>query len=689
MNKYELLELFREWRENGENEKIVETVQALPDSALDDEILNWLAEAYIDIGEYKQAIAVLESQRDRLEDDYKWHFRMGLALYRATGDEECEEDDDLRRNILEHAKVALARGMNMNPPESALETADRYMEQIENDLEELRGEDDELEENGENNGDIELYEEDELDAIEDHIREYFGDFPTVFHEIVSPDIHCDICIVPPSEQRNYYILLTMGMGAHIMNVPDELADEEYGRAELLICLPPDWKVGENSEEWFWPISLLKNLARLPINCDTWLGWGHSVDHQQPFAETTELCGSLLIYPENVEDGAEICTLPNGDNVNFFEIVPIYREEMDFKIDNDTKALLEKMQGVNHVVDINRPNTMEGYRSQKRAPVDSAADHSKKIADKKLPLDPINGCNHIAVFMRWCIEHDLVAPEFYRDCPDIIEGVKSGKDTDIREFILSFFGGDLEIYQLNFLGAGFAHYYYNWDRSDAEHFYPADVDDYAEHYFGTEKYNCEEFQDEAYMFVPFDEEYYQGMSMYIERAFLEFYPGFAEYQHKCSMKTFGEVAEALNIKGDVPRHYEQIAQNYRIAAKEAKIKGFSPLIMVIDSGGAVSSQEELTEILEDSLNPFLEAIAIANIPSHDLMKWVEKNFDRASPAILPGSEYIAELQARTEKQFGHTPAVFTYSDERSTLFMPLKDGQYVRFTGRGIESAEEE
>lgn len=195
MSKKQLIKLFEAWREEGEHEKIIEAILALPDSALDDDILNLLAEEYIETDEYKKAIAVLESQRQRLENDYKWQFRMGLALYHASSDEECEDDDSLRRNILERARVALARGMNMNPPESALETADEYMERIENELDELRGDDGE-DEDEETYDDVELYDEEELDAIEEHIREYYGDFPTVFHEIVSPDIHCDICIVP-------------------------------------------------------------------------------------------------------------------------------------------------------------------------------------------------------------------------------------------------------------------------------------------------------------------------------------------------------------------------------------------------------------------------------------------------------------------------------------------------------------
>lgn len=60
----------------------------------------------------------------------------------------------------------------------------------------------------------------------------------------------------------------MGMGAHRMNVPEELADQKLERAELLIALPPDWKLDHDSlqkEAWYWPVRLLKALARLPAS----------------------------------------------------------------------------------------------------------------------------------------------------------------------------------------------------------------------------------------------------------------------------------------------------------------------------------------------------------------------------------------------------------------------------------------
>ncbi len=73
-----------------------------------------------------------------------------------------------------------------------------------------------------------------LDRYEAFISEQFGEYEQVFHEIVSPDIHLDIIIVPPTEKNNYYKLITMGMGAYGMNVPDNLREYQLERAELVL-----------------------------------------------------------------------------------------------------------------------------------------------------------------------------------------------------------------------------------------------------------------------------------------------------------------------------------------------------------------------------------------------------------------------------------------------------------------------
>ena len=672
MNKDELIRHFRKWRDDDENEKIIAAVMALPQNSVDDEILSWLAQAYIDKEEYKRAIAVLESTKDRMDGDYKWQFMMGLALLRAADDDECEDDDELRRNILERAKVCLARGMNMNPPEDVLDSADRFMEEIEGLLDEINGSPEE-----DYDDDVEAYDDDELDALEEHIKDNYGDFPTVFHEITSRDLVLDIACIPPSKERNFFTLVTMGMGAHLMNIPDALSADENARAELLICLPPDWKLGENDENWFWPIALLKDLAKLPLNTDSWLGWGHSVDHQNFLAPNNGFCGSLLLYPEGVPDDAEYCVLPNGDRVNFFEVIPLYREEMEFKIANDTKALLERMKNVSHVVDINRPNCCEGFQDEsKPRPIDSARMHGDKITDKNLPLDLKNGCNHLAIFLRWCVEHDLTAPEFYDHFPEIIDNVKNGAQTDLREFIINCWGGYLELFLFSYMGACFTDYYYNWDRRDPEHFYPSDVDKYAESYFGTEKYNSEEFQDEAYLFVPFDEEYYKGLSKYIDRAFDDFLKDFSEYRHDEDLKTVNAAKEALGAGVVLPKHGE-FAYDFKNIAYMAKASGMKAVPILIDTNGDMQTQEDVEDMLNDAVQPFLVTTAIAKFPEN-AAEWAAENFAVQKFSLIPTSERITELQNALKKELGAIPAIFTFTDEHAVLLLPDQNGNYIRF-----------
>ena len=141
-----------------------------------------------------------------------------------------------------------------------------------------------------------LYTDKELDLYEKYIEETFGHFHEVFHEIVSTDIHLDIIIVPPTDKRPYYKLITMGMGAYRMNVPDKWREYELERAELVLYLPSTWNINSSQEEDYWPIRQLKILARLPIECHTWLGYGHTVSSDEdntPYASNTQFCSMML------------------------------------------------------------------------------------------------------------------------------------------------------------------------------------------------------------------------------------------------------------------------------------------------------------------------------------------------------------------------------------------------------------
>lgn len=375
---------------------------------------------------------------------------------------------------------------------------------------------------------VEMYSKSEMKSVEKYICKNFGKFTDVFHEVFSPDIHVDICLIPPAKKRNYYTLVTMGMGAHKMNVPEELSQYKLERAELLITLPADWKIVDKDEKWYWPIRLLKNIARLPIEEDTWIGWGHTVDNTKPYAENTKLSGALIVAPEAGERKSETCKLPDKSEVNFYQIIPLYNEEMEYKIAHDANALLELMDNVSFVVDIHRPNTAEAYNvgeySFKQIILDDVKYHKESIYEKNLPVEEIATYNHLAIYLRWFMEKGLMSEMFMSKYADTVKAVqeKSGSIPDLRVVLRDNddLNGYLMLPYFNEKGISFSEWYY--DSSDTEHNFPCDIDSYAEKYFGTERYNSDEFQDEAYLFVPWTEKYYQNMARIMDQRYKQWH-----------------------------------------------------------------------------------------------------------------------------------------------------------------------
>lgn len=195
-----------------------------------------------------------------------------------------------------------------------------------------------------------------MDVLGKHIEKHFGSYANVMHEMESPDIHLDICIIDPTPERNYYTLITRGMGAYRMKIPKKFGTFLRDRSELLITLPPNWEIDNKDEKWHWPIQWLANLARLPLKENSWLGYGHTIENNGHFAENTELCCILLSMPYFFDTGATYCKLPNGDEVIFYQMIPVYKDEMRFVIDNGADALEDRFpDDFDMVVNVNRPS----------------------------------------------------------------------------------------------------------------------------------------------------------------------------------------------------------------------------------------------------------------------------------------------------------------------------------------------
>ncbi len=372
----------------------------------------------------------------------------------------------------------------------------------------------------------ELYTEAELAAVQAHIKRYFGDFQQSIKEYESPDICLEIAIIPPRPEHNYYTLATIGMGAHRMNVPED--EPELERAELLINLPPDWLLTDevvHDEEHFWPVRLLRQMARLPIVDDAWFDCGHIVRNDgEPYAESTRLCSVLLLSPGVFGEPSYSCVLPGGEPVNFYQLIPLYQEELDFALENGLDRFLEQAPDeLLEVIGPDRPNIILdaaeiGYDD---ALMEEAAEHLAIIQEKQLAVDELAAYNHLAIYLRWCLERGLMGNPFLVKHQEAALAVQIGQSPDLRLLLRdnADLQGRLRLDYFNQEGTAFARWY-SWGSRATPYAYRKDVEAYAEKYFGLERIAGGEFKGSAYLFVPWSEQYYQDMAAVIDGRFAE-------------------------------------------------------------------------------------------------------------------------------------------------------------------------
>lgn len=187
----------------------------------------------------------------------------------------------------------------------------------------------------------------------------------------------------------------------------------------------------------------------------------------------------------------------------------YEQETDGPENNGSNTNQETAKSGNGNLEINQT---EGFDPL----MDDGAWHLESICEKELPVEKITAYNHMAIYLRWCMEHNLMSEDFLKEYGDLVKQVKADPAAvDLRAFIRDELGGQLLSTLFAPQGQRFAGYYYG---DGSEPYFPADIDDYSLTYFGPARYHSDEFQEEAYLYIPFDEDYYQAMALVIDERF---------------------------------------------------------------------------------------------------------------------------------------------------------------------------
>ena len=200
-----------------------------------------------------------------------------------------------------------------------------------------------------------------IKTVTNHIERHIGPIAWVMDEKVSNYVHVDVHVVNPSPERNFITLVTSGMSEVPMKPPHGVANSRH--AELVLCLPPDWPLSMEAfedERNYWPVRLLKNLARDPHANKSWLWAGHSLvlsDPPKPFAANTEFEGAMLGPAATLPEEAQTIRWGFRRKIHLLGVYPVHSSELEFKLTNGMHQCTELFisAGITELLDPTRPS----------------------------------------------------------------------------------------------------------------------------------------------------------------------------------------------------------------------------------------------------------------------------------------------------------------------------------------------
>lgn len=378
----------------------------------------------------------------------------------------------------------------------------------------------------------------ELQTVEDHIIEHFGSISRTIPVKESENLNLRIYVIEPTKEKDFYTIVTCGMGVYKMELPDDFKDTDLDRIELLMYLSPAWNMdlalskptglitggtvtpifGSMYDEWNYPVKILKNLAQAPVNNDSYFVMGNIMDDEEPLSPSTNDTGDILISPAYISEEGCVCTLPDGEKVRFLQVMPIQTYEIDRAADLDQSLIFHRMIFHNFIVYPDR------YLYDYEDIFDEGLAYLIPLYKYNLvqQTGELAAFNHMAVLLRWLIENDLVNDNFTAKYPDEINTVKTAPDSiDLRLFIADKLIGAL---RCSFLKEEVVDFIQTYCFNDIEggvkgEYYDA-LEDYAVEYFEENNIDTDEMCDLEFLFMKYTENYYQDLAKILDELYEE-------------------------------------------------------------------------------------------------------------------------------------------------------------------------
>jgi Suppressor of fused protein (SUFU) len=161
----------------------------------------------------------------------------------------------------------------------------------------------------------------------------------------------------------------MGMSALPMTLP-EAAEGELTRLELMISLPPDWSKPQPgpaavrfADDEFVPVGAMKRSALYVHEQATWFRHGHTIQWNFPDGHALSAFKGFLLAATPKWPKLAVHTRPDGEAVGVLALIPLYAEEMAFKLEHGADALfkLADRAGLTDLIEPGRASLLKQQR----------------------------------------------------------------------------------------------------------------------------------------------------------------------------------------------------------------------------------------------------------------------------------------------------------------------------------------
>ena len=167
------------------------------------------------------------------------------------------------------------------------------------------------------------YHGEDIKKINRYIMRNYGKWSIVFHELTSEYIHTDVYPIPPSETRECYTLVSLGMGT------DDMYTDDVSKSAIEVVLYLSNKPVDQDQEQHY-INFIVGLTKYPFIYETFFDEGHllvlSDCDKNPFQYD-----GFVFRQSRTKAGRSAAKvyLPEIDRtVRFLDLIPVFEEEFD-------------------------------------------------------------------------------------------------------------------------------------------------------------------------------------------------------------------------------------------------------------------------------------------------------------------------------------------------------------------------